>query len=176
MDRLLSIAREEGCTLTEKTTCVMITRGKSDNRLYVAKTQNVARVNVNGFKIPDPEVAKSPEGGPVGTFLQVIRFDHPEPKVLENFRSVCRGLDQYAPEEKKKRGRPAGLKGSKREEAPGPALQVVAAETPEEHAERLVREYRQKKSIAAQMGYPLSRKTVAEYIARAAELGVSLEA
>jgi hypothetical protein len=167
---LLSIAREEGCKLTEKTTCIMVTKGKVANRLYIARTQDVARVNVNGFRIPDPELATLPAGGPVGTFLQVIRFDHPEPQVLANFRLICKNLDTYVAVPGKPRGRPAGFRGSKRGPVTGPSVEVKAEETPAQHAERLVAELAKKQGIAKEMGFPLSQKTIAAYQAKIAAL------
>lgn len=174
-DRLVAIAREEGCPITEKGTSTMV--GKAGgNRLYIAKTRDVARVNINGFKIPDPGLAMTPPGGPVGTFLQVVRFDLPEATVLANFRHICRNLERYTPEPKKPRGRPAGFRGTKHAEPQGPSVEVQALETPAQHADRLVREFQKKRAIAAEMGRSLSPKTVESYRQKLADLGRTLEA
>ena len=170
-EQLLKIAEEAGCILTDKTTCIMVTRGKNkDNRLYIAKTRDVARVNVNGFKCPDTELTAPPKDGPVGTFLQVVRFDHPVHKVLANFRTICENLDSYKSEPKKPRGRPAGFKRSKNKPMVGPVVEVKSEETPKQHMERLVEELAKKKSIAAQLGFPLSPKTIVEFERKIEEL------
>lgn len=174
---LEKIAREEGCKLTEKTTCVMVTRGANkDNRLYIAKTRDVARINVNGFKCPDTALTATPPGGPVGTFLQVVRFDYPEAQVLANWRTLCHNLDSYKSEPKAKRGRPHGFKRSKNQKMQGPTVEVQAEETPRQHMERLVAELSKKKDIAAKMGFPLSPKTIASFEAKIAEVRSQVEA
>lgn len=171
-DTLLAIAREEGCTLTDKTTCVMVTKGSNtNNRLYVARTRDVSRINVNGCKIPDAEIAMTPPGGPVGTFVQVIRFDCSNAQALEHFRLACRSLDTWPSIPKKPRGRPAGgFKNSKKQEPQGPTVEVKAEETPAQHLERLVKELEQKKAMAAKIGFPLSKKTIAAFEEKIAKL------
>lgn len=180
---LVKIAEEEGCKLTEKTTCIMVTRGSNkNNRLYIAKTRDVSRVNVNGFRCPDPELTKTPDGGPVGTFLQVVRFDHPEATVLANFRTICRNLDTYKSEPKKPRGRPAGFRRSKKQPVAGPAVEVQAEETPKQHMERLIAELNKKKTLASKVIMPdgsvgtLSPKTILEYERKIEELRKKAEA
>jgi len=170
LGQLLAIAREEGCKLTEKATCIMVTKGTVNNRLYIARTQDVARVNVNGFRIPDPDLAAPPANGPVGTFLQVVRFDYPEARVIANFRTICRNLDTYPAVAGKPRGRPAGFRGSKKAPIQGPSVEIQAAETPAQHIDRLVAELAKKRSIAEKMGFQLSPKTVAQYESKIANL------
>lgn len=177
IDKLTAIAIKAGCKLTEKTTCIMVTKGSNkDNRLYIARTRDVARVNVNGFKCPDTNLTMTPPGGPVGTFLQVVRFDYPANQVLENFRVLCENLDTYPSTAKKPRGRPAGFKRSKNAPIAGPTVEVQAEETPAQHCERLVKELQTKRELSAKVGYPLSAKTVASYRTKLAELGYTLEA
>jgi hypothetical protein len=181
IERLKAIAVQEGCQLDDRETCIRIMRGTSSNRLYIARTRDVARVNINGFRIPDPELAKTPDGGPVGTFLQVVRFDLPEVQVLKNFRQICRNLDGYPPEAKKPRIRPAGLKGTLKGHRPITSVikaidpLIAAVETAAQHAARLIAEYREKLAKAAQMGFPLSKKTTAEYRDKVEDLGFHLE-
>ena len=176
IERLKAIAVAAGCKLTEKTTCVMVTRGDNkNNRLYIAKTRDVSRVNINGFKIEDPSLAATPSGGPVGTFLQVVRFDLPDPQVLENFRKICERLDSYKGEPKKPRGRAAVFKKSKKAAPAGPTVEVQAEETPAQHAARLVAEFNKKRDLSAKLGFPLSPKTVESFRAKLAELGHTLE-
>ena len=169
--RLETIAREEGCTLVEKTTCIMVVKGSNKtNRLYIARTRDVARVNINGFKIPDAELAATPPGGPVGTFLQVVRFDHSEGDVLRNFRTICRGLDTYKSEPKKPRGRPAGFRRNKNTPIPGPTVEVQVEESPRQHMDRLVAELAKKRDLATKLGFPLSPKTIASFEQKIADL------
>jgi hypothetical protein len=171
IDRLKAIAKKAGCTLTDKTTCVMVTKGSNkQNRLYIAKTRDVSRVNVNGFKIPDANLAAIPAGGPVGTFLQVVRFDLADNVVLANFQTICENLDTYKSEPKKPRGRPAGFRRSKNAPIAGPTVEVKAEETPKQHAERLVAELAKKRELAAKLGFPLSPKTIASFESKIAEL------
>lgn len=180
---LLKIAEEEGCEATSKSTCIKLKKkgAKTNNRLYICAPGDkpeaqVHRINVNGFKVPDPEIARTPRNGPVGTFLQEMRFDQPEPKVLANFREVCRNLDTYPPEGKKERQRPAAFKGNKRTDPPkGPDLEVKMEETVEQHAERLIAEFKKKREIAAKMGFPLSKKLVSDYEQKVQKLGYRLE-
>jgi hypothetical protein len=174
-DLLVKIAREEGCTLEERTTCMRVSRGtvNKTNRLYIARTHEVNRVHVNGCKIPDPEIACTPPGGPVGTFVQIIRFDHDEAAVLANYRTACKNLDAYPPLPKKPRGRPAGFKRKKDEPIKGPDVEVKADETPGQHAERLIVEFRKKRTLSAALGYPMSAKTVADYRKKVTDLGVA---
>jgi hypothetical protein len=176
-EQLVKIAEEAGCILTDKTTCIMVTKGKNkDNRLYIAKTRDVARINVNGFKCPDTELTAPPKDGPVGTFLQVVRFDHPVPTVLANFRKLCENLDSYKSEPKKPRGRPAGFKRSKNKPMAGPVVEVQAEETPKQHMERLVAELTKKKELAAKLGFPLSPKTIKEFEIKIEDLRKVVEA
>lgn len=171
IDRLKDIAKKAGCTLTDKTTCVMVTKGANkQNRLYIAKTANVSRVNVNGFKCPDTNLTATPPGGPVGTFLQVVRFDLPDNQVLANFKVLCESLDTYKSEPKKPRGRPAGFRRSKKQPIAGPTVEVQAEETPAQHADRLVAELTKKQELAAKLGFPLSPKTIASFETKIAEL------
>ena len=157
-DELMKIAEDEGCTLTPKTTCVMVTRGSSKNRLYISNTKEVNRVHINGFRIPDPELACMPPNGVCGTFVQVVRFDHPAKVVRNNFRTICRNLDSYTPTEKKPRQRPAGLRGSNKRPAESVVV-VKSEETPQQTVDRLVAELAKKKELAQKMGFPLSKKT-----------------
>jgi hypothetical protein len=176
-DILVKVAKEAGCKLTEKTTCIMVTRGSNkDNRLYIAKTRDVSRINVNGFKCPDTALTKTPDGGPVGTFLQVVRFDYPEATVLANWRTLCTNLDSYKSEPKKPRGRPAGFRRSKKQPMQGPVIEVQSEETPKQHMERLISELAKKRKIATEMGYPLSPKTIIEFEKKIEELRKKAEA
>lgn len=161
-DELLKIAEEEGCTLTPKTTCTMVTRGKSKNRLYISNTKEVNRVHVNGFRIPDPELACMPPGGVCGTFVQVVRFDYPAKQVRANFRLICQKLDEYQPMERKPRQRPTGLRGSKKQ--PVEVVVVKAEETPQQTVDRLVGELEKKRDLAKKLGFPLSKKTEKEIL------------
>lgn len=175
-DILCKIAKDEGCNLVEKVTCIMVTKGANkNNRLYIAKTKDVARVNVNGFRCPDTNLTAPPPGGPVGTFLQVVRFDHPENVVLANFRTICKNLDTYKSEPKKPRGRPMGFKRSKKQPMQGPVVEVQAEETPAQHMERLIGELNKKKALAVKMGFPLSPKTVMEYERKIEEVRQKVE-
>jgi hypothetical protein len=176
-EQLVKIAEEAGCILTDKTTCIMVTKGKNkDNRLYIAKTRDVARINVNGFKCPDTNLTAPPKDGPVGTFLQVVRFDHPVPTVLANFRTLCENLDSYKSEPKKARGRPAGFRRSKNKPMAGPVVEVQAEETPKQHMERLVGELAKKKELAAKIGFPLSPKTIKDFEIKIEDLRKVVEA
>lgn len=176
MERLRSIAIEEGCTLVDKATCVRVTKGEQGNRLYIARTQDVSRININGFRIQDKDIARSPKNGVMGTFLQELRFDLPECQVLENFRNVCRNLDKFVPEPKKPKGRPAGLRGSKKREIKTIIPPLATDEeklSPKELAKALLTKYKEKMELAAQVGFALSKKTVEEFRSRLRQLGFS---
>jgi hypothetical protein len=160
-EELMRIAEDEGCTLTPKTTCVMVTKGKSKNRLYISNTKEVNRVHINGFRIPDPELACMPPNGVCGTFVQVVRFDHPGKVVRSNFRTICKNLDVYTPSEKKPRQRPAGLRGSNKKNVETVVV-VKSEETPQQTVDRLVAELAKKKDLAKKLGFPLSKKTEKE--------------
>jgi hypothetical protein len=173
-EKLEKIARDAGCVLTEKTTCIMVKKGTSPNRLYIAKTAGVNRVNINGFRVPDPALAATPPGGTMGTFLQVVRFDYPVAQVLANFKKICEQLDSYTPV-KNERKSPASFRGTKRKPIES-VVQIVTVETPRETIDRLVSELSKKEEMAKKLGFPLSPKTVKEYHQKISEAKQKLEA
>jgi hypothetical protein len=175
-DVLLSIAREAGCTVTEKKSYFRLTRGTSSNSLCVRNTRDVHQVDVNGFVIPGDDIARMPKGGVHGPHVQDLNFSLPEAQVLANFRTVCQNLDTYPSIPKKERSRPGSFRRKKEEVIPGPSVAVRLEETVEQHAERLIAEFQKKREVSNKMGFPLSARTVEEFKSKVASLGYSLPA
>lgn len=171
------IAKEEGCELTSMASCIKVTKGKSQNRLYITNPLQCARVDVSGFDYSDLEVVRNLGGESFGKVHQMLRFDRPVETILAGFRLLCKGLDTFEAHPKKERPRPVGFRGSKRKpgQVTGPSVEVKAEETPVQHAERLIAHYRKIKKYSEMTGIPVSPKTVAEMTAKVEALGFKLE-
>lgn len=170
------IAREEGCALEQMASCIKVSKGKSPNRLYITNPTQCARVDISNFDHPDEGIVRRLGGESFGKVHQMLRFDRPVPDILAAFRTLCRGLDTWPSHPKRERQSPVGLPGSRPRRGGPLAIEVVPAETPAQHAERLVARWRTIKRYSDQTGIPISKRTVAELSARAKELGVELEA
>ena len=168
-EEMLAIAREAGCDIEEQKSYYKITRGGGTEQiLYVAKTRGVARVDLSGFELKEPEVARYLGGEKFGRVHYMLRFDKPAAHIKSHFRQLCLGLGGFVSLPKSKRGRPVGLKGSHKLEQP---VVVIQSElSPQQMMERLVEERDQKRAVARKMGFPLSRKTEEEYSEKIEEM------
>jgi hypothetical protein len=174
---LEQIARDEGCVLEQMASCIKVTKGKSQNRLYITNPTACSRVDVSNFDHPDTSIVRNLGGESFGKVHQMLRFDRPVADIKEAFRLLCRGLDTFQSHAKKERARPAAMKGSKRKgEVGGPDVEVQAEETPRQHADRLIAHYRKIKDYAESVGAPVSKKTIAEMQAKVEALGFTFEA
>lgn len=168
-EELLSIAREAGCEILEQKSYFKISRpGVKKQLLYVAKTNGVARVDLSGFELKEPEVARYLGGEKQGRVHYQLRFDHPAEHIKHHFRQLCEGLGSFVSLPESKRGRPVALKGSRQQGAP---VVVIQAElSPQQMIDKLVSDLEKKRKLAKEYGSPLSKKTEKEFADKLEEL------
>lgn len=168
-EQLLAIAREAGCVVEEQASYIKISRaGVKDQLLYVALTNDVGRVDLSGFELNEPEVTRYLGGEKFGRVHYQLRFDKPVAHIKAHFKQLCEGLGRFKSLPKSKRGRPVGLKGSKKL---GAAVVTVKSElTPQQTIDFLVSELEKKRELAKKMGSNLSKKTELEYTKKIEEL------
>jgi DNA-binding transcriptional MerR regulator len=159
---MIAIAREAGCQIEEQASYLKVSRdGSEEQLLYVAKTERVARVDLSGFELKEPGVARYLGGEKFGRVHYQLRFDLPVENIKIHFRKLCEGLGKWVSLPRSKRGRPVGLKGSKK--LATPMVVVRTEETPQQTIDRLVAELAKKRALANEIGAPLSKKTEKEY-------------
>jgi hypothetical protein len=169
-EEMLQIARDAGCEVEEQKSYFKIQKpGVKDQLIYIAKTDKVARVDLSGFELKEPGVARYLGGEKFGRVHYQLRFDLPIDIVKIHFKKLCEGLGRWVPLAKSKRGRPVGLKGSKKD--PSQGVVVIQAElTTEQMIDKLVSERETKRALAQKMGSSLSKKTELEYEKKLEEL------
>lgn len=171
------IAKEEGCVLEQMASCIKVTKGKSQNRMYITNPAQCARVDISGFDHSDKDIVRDLGGESFGKVHQMLRFDRPVEAILSGFRILCKGLEGFEPHPKKDRPRPAGFRGSRKKgNQPGPSVEVKAEESPKQHAERLIKHYQMIKKYSEMTGIPVSIKTINEMTEKVSALGFKLEA
>jgi hypothetical protein len=169
LEEMVAIAEGSGCEIEEQKSYYKVTRpGVKEQFLYVAKTKNVGRVDLSGFELKEPEVVRYLGGEKFGRVHYQLRFDKPAEHIKIHFKQLCDNLGKFVSLPKSKRGRPVGLKGSKRQEVG--VVTVKAEMTIKEQIDFLVAELEGKKAIAAKMGFNFSKKTQSEYDAKLTEL------
>ena len=159
--KLETIASDQGCTVDVKASYVKITKGKSKNCLFVAKTVDVSRVDVGGFNVDMPDTVRSLGGESHGCVHQQLRSDIKTDAYIATYTTICANLDTYESHPKKEKARPHAFKGGKRKGVETVAI-VIAAETPAETVERLIGKLTKLREVSEVMGIPVSQKTVRE--------------
>ena len=168
-DDLVTIAKEAGCEVDEQKSYLKVSKpGVKDQLLYIAKTAKVARVDLSGFELKEPEVARYLGGEKFGRVHYQLRFDKPAAHIKAHFKQLCEGLGKFVSLPKSKRGRPVGLKGSKKQGAA--VIEVKSELTPQQTIDFLVAELNKNRELAKKMGSNLSKKTELEYSQRIEEL------
>jgi hypothetical protein len=82
--------------------------GPRGRTLYVASTKRVGRVDLSGFTVPaEGGHVQTPHCGEFGNVKQQLRFDRPEPEVLEAFALLLTHMAALTPAEKTERKSPA---------------------------------------------------------------------
>jgi len=152
------ILNEKGVPYTEQSGFLRV-EGAKGNRLYVASTKTVRRIDISGFET-DRDLAKSPHTGPFGNVKQQMRLDGDEGEVLFRFAElVDRLLAQpakqpaekapKAPKEKKAKGERKGWGATPK------------APPPDDEAQKAARIALIKK-VAAEKGMAISPKSIAQ--------------
>ena len=160
-EKLEQLARDAGCTVEVKASYVKVTKGKSKNCLFVAKTKEVSRVDIGGFSVSQPEFIKDLGGESHGCVKQQIKSDITNEQFLKAYGFLCRGLDAFTPHPKKERQRPHGFRRSKKQGVESVVI-VKSEETPEQTIERLVAKRKKLEQVSKEMGIPVSPKTIKE--------------
>lgn len=169
---LEAIARAEGCKIEEQRSFFKITKpgSKSDNKLYLAKTVNVARVDLSGFKLKDSaELVRNLGGESFGMVHQMLRFDRTAEEISAAFRFLCRELVTFESLPKKPKGRPVGLKGSKKLTTPV-QIQLAPEADPATEIATLKAKLTKLQEFAKSRNMPVSPKTIAQIENRINEL------
>lgn len=125
-------------------------------RLYVAKTKEVARVDLSGFTMDGGTVALGGEAK--GGVSQRLDFSLSADEVLSNFRRAIDLMVSLPKPEKAKRLAPTtSAKAAKEQyEAHVPGTSVASPMSSEEKAKRLALI----RMVAEQKGVPVSKKTI----------------
>jgi hypothetical protein len=161
LERLEKVAMEAGCTVTVMASYVKITRGESENCLFVAKTKNVSRIDLGGFNVPDPLITRDLGGESHGSVHQQFHTDMLDAQFLANYREVCSKLDKYTKHEKQPKARPHAFRGSTNKR-PDQMILVKVDETPQQTVDRLVAKLALIRKIAKERNMPVSKKTEVE--------------
>ena len=167
-EEMLAIARSAGCVIEEQSYFKITRPGIEDQILYIPKTKLTGRVDLSGFELKEPEVARYLGGEKNGRVHYQLRFDKPADHIKFHFRQLCEGLGRFTSLPKSKKGRPVGLKGSRKREMPVVVIQPQMST--QETIDRLVSELDTKRSLARKIGTPLSRRTEREYTEKIEEL------
>jgi hypothetical protein len=169
VDEMVQIAKDSGCVIEEQKSYFKITRnGNKEQIIYVARTKGVGRVDLSGFELKEPEVARYLGGEKFGRVHYQLRFDRPEGHIRSHFKQLCSNLGNFTSLPKSKRGRPVGLRGSKKQEVA--VVMVKTDMTIPEQIDALVAELNKKRELAKKMGSNLSKKTELEYNNKLEEL------
>lgn len=160
-EKLEQVASAAGCTVEVKASYVKVTKGKSKNCLFVAKTKDVSRVDLGGFSLTGSMPIKDLGGESHGCVKQQIRADISNDLFISTYRTLCEGLDTFEPHPKKERARPMGFRGSKKKGVESVVI-VKTDETPEQTIERLVAKRAKLVQVSKEMGIPVSPKTIKE--------------
>lgn len=171
IEKLMQIAKDSGCDIEEQKSYFKVSRdGNKKQLLYIAKTVKVgvARVDLSGFELKQPEVARYLGGEKFGRVHYQLRFDKPMGHILIHFKQLCDNLGSFVSLPESKRGRPVGLKGSKKQDVG--VVVVKSDKTIPEQIDALVAELDAKRKKAKEMGFPLSKKTELEYNNKIEEL------
>jgi hypothetical protein len=171
IEEMLVIARGSGCEIEEQKSYYKISKpGNKEQLLYVAKAKKLCgRVDLSGFELKEPEVARYLGGEKFGRVHYQLRFDKPEGHIKIHFKQLCDNLGKFTSLPKSQRGRPVGLKGSKKLSVQSVVV-VKSEKTPKETIDILVAELEKKRGLAKQYGGTLSKKTEKEYLEKIEEL------
>jgi hypothetical protein len=157
-EKLENIAAKVGCDVDTKASYIKVTKGKSTNCLFVAKTKDVSRIDIGGFDvIGDPHI-KNLGGEAHGCVHQQIRSDISMNDFIGCFTKLCEQLENFESHPKKDRVRPHTFRGGKKNKIQTPAVVIVTDETPQQAIDRLVKKLTIAKQTSDKMGIPLSPK------------------
>ena len=160
-ERLESIANAAGCKVDVKASYIKITKGKSMNCLFIAKTKDVSRIDIGGFDYTDASVVKNLGGESHGCVHQQMRADVSGAALMLGFKTICEGLDTFTSHPKKER-KPAHSFRRKGQQNVQTVVTVVVEETPEQTVNRLVKKLEVIRAQSKVMGIPVSKKTELE--------------
>lgn len=171
VEEMLSIAKGSGCVVEQQKSYYKISRpGVKEQLLYIPTARKeVGRVDLSGFELKEPEVARYLGGEKFGRVHYQLRFDKPADHIKIHFKQLCDNLGKFVSLPSSKRGRPVGLKGSKRQGE----MQVVVIKsemTIPQQIDYLVAELNKKRELASKMGSTISKKTEIEYANKIEEL------
>lgn len=154
--KFLAIAQELGLSTKEQKGFVKVwDAGKGENaqRLYVAKTKKVGRVDLSGFEV---EFGAQHLGGEkFGGVSQQLDMSLPEEDILTNFRALCehmKSLPAPAPKERKAR----------EPKAEGKVQGTAPAHDPMAEKRSLLARKQKAVEIATKRGAEVSQELVAE--------------
>lgn len=104
IEKLMTVIRENGFSILEQAGYYKVTAAKG-RQLYVAKTQEVGRVDISGFEMPATVGVKDLRGERFGGVKQQLDFDgtYDEAAILVTFRAVCEHMKSLPPAEKVKK-------------------------------------------------------------------------
>lgn len=150
------IAKEMGFQPLEQAACLKIS-GPEGNNVYVAKTKDVGRIDISGFKVPiEWGVINLTEYQRIGAVEQQIDFSdtRSEEEILLTFRKILELLPTL----------PAVKRTRRRSAMPG-AIQKIEAKQPEKSASELAEEKAKRlaliQRVAQEKGAEISSETVA---------------
>lgn len=164
-EKFEELLTKHGFTVTPQSGFLRVD-GPKGNRIYVAKTNRVGRVDISGFEV-DPTIGKTPHMGVQGQVKQQLRMDGTEDEVLARFERLLEELKKQAA--KVPAPKVAKPKAPTTDGDGGTTTGTVEAaptQTPEEEASakrqaRLAR-IAEIKKVSASMNQNISKKLLAE--------------
>lgn len=141
--------------------------GPRGNRIYVAATKRVGRVDISGFEV-GPTVGKTPHMGVSGNVKQQLRMDGTEDEVLERFEKLLEELKTQTAKEPKPKAAAKPKAAPKTDGDATGEVEAAPAETvspvDEASAARRARlaSIAKVKELAAKMNQTVSKKILAE--------------
>lgn len=150
-----------GLKLTPQKGFVRVDGTNEGNRIYVAFTKTVARIDIAGFALLTPDGQHregycTPHCGPFGSVHQQVDFTRPEAAILDTIRELLLALKHA----------PAFVKEPKAPKAAGRKANPNAAWSPDLLASRAARLDAIRK-VAAEKGIAVSSQTEQELSANA---------
>ena len=147
-----AIIAKHNAKATEQSGFIRV-EGATGRRLYVASTKTVGRIDLSGFEFATG--TKRPDQGEFGRVKQQMDLVGTEEELLARFEAILVHMLSLPAEVKEPK--------AKAPKAPKAKVAKTEGEVPavDPKAERLAA-IQKTKEIAAQMGYPVSQKTLAE--------------
>lgn len=94
-DKIEALVKASGLTATPQKGFLRVD-GTPGNRIYIALTKTVARIDLSGFEMPGPGYC-SPHCGPFGNVKQQVDFTRSEPEILETLKALLGTLASLPP-------------------------------------------------------------------------------